>query len=71
MAHDNVEALRVVYERWSHGDFWTPEIFDPDVEVVWDPGVLDVGTHRGLEGLEQSLRAFLSAWDEVRMTARS
>ena len=24
-----------VYEKWGAGDFWTPEIFDPEVEVVW------------------------------------
>jgi ketosteroid isomerase-like protein len=69
MSRENVEALRSVYERWSRGDFWTPEIFDPDVEVVWDPGVLDVGTYRGLAGLEQSLREFFSAWDDMRMKA--
>jgi hypothetical protein len=66
MSHENVEALRLVYERWSGGDFWTPEIFDPDVEVVWD-GLVDVGTYRGLDGFEQSVRKFFSAWDEMRM----
>ncbi len=69
MAHNDVEALRRVYERWSHGDFWTPEIFDPDVEVIWDPGVLDAGTDRGLDGLERSLRKFFLAWEELRMRA--
>jgi ketosteroid isomerase-like protein len=69
VSEENVQALRSVYERWSRGDFWTPEIFDADVEVVWDRGLLDVGTYRGLAELEQSLREFFSAWDEVRMTA--
>jgi ketosteroid isomerase-like protein len=69
MSHETVEVLRSVYERWGRGDFWTPEIFDRDVEVVWHPGVLDVGTYRGLAGVERSLREFFSVWDDMRMKA--
>jgi hypothetical protein len=30
-----VAILRAVYARWARGDFWTPEVVDPEVEVVW------------------------------------
>jgi len=64
-----VEVLRAVYERWGHGDLWTPEVFDPEVEVVWGADIPDVGTFHGLEGLEKGTREFLTAWDEVGMHA--
>jgi ketosteroid isomerase-like protein len=69
MSRENVEILRAVYARWALGDFWTPEIFDPDVEVAWAPDVPDIGTYRGLAGLERSVRDWLAAWDDIRMEA--
>jgi ketosteroid isomerase-like protein len=68
MSRENVEALKEVYAAWRAGDFWTPEIFDPEVEVVW-AGVLDVGADRGLPALERGLRRWLAAWDDCRMEA--
>ena len=69
MSQENVEILRAIYARWAHGDFWTPEVFDPAVEVVWSPDLPDMGTYRGLAGLEQSLREWFAAWGDMRMTA--
>jgi ketosteroid isomerase-like protein len=69
MSQENVERLRPVYKRWESGDFWTPEIFDPNVEVVWSPDMPDVGIYHGLAGLENGLREWFSAWDVVRMEA--
>ena len=70
MSEENVEALKAVYERWGAGDFWTPDIFDADVEVVWAgemPDLPKVG--RGLSAVEASMRTFLAAWDEYRWEA--
>jgi ketosteroid isomerase-like protein len=64
-----VEILQAVYERWGRGDFWTPEVFDPEVEVVWGADMPDVGTYRGLAGLEKGVREFFTAWDEVAWAA--
>ncbi len=69
MSQENVEVLSAVYERWGRGDFWTPEIFDPDVEVVWSPDMPDVGAYHGHAGLEKGLREWFSAWDVVRLEA--
>ena len=69
MSQENVEKLRAVYERWGRGDFWTPEVFDADVEVVWGADMPDTGTYHGLGGLEEGAREFFKAWDEVAWSA--
>jgi len=69
MSQEDVEMLRAVYERWTLGDFWTPEVFDPDVEVVWAADIPDVGTYHGLAGVEESARQWFSAWDALRVQA--
>ena len=69
MSQENVEVLRAVYERWGRGDFWTPEVFDPDVEAVWATDVPDLGTSHGLHELSESFRGWVSALGEVRWKA--
>lgn len=69
MSQQNVEVLRAVYQRWAGGDFWTSEVFDPDIEIVWAADMPDVGTYHGLAGLERSVREWFSAWETVRMKA--
>jgi ketosteroid isomerase-like protein len=69
VSQQNVEILRSIYARWARGDFWTPEVFDPEVEVVWARQVPGMGTYHGLAGLEQSLREWFTAWGDIRMEA--
>ena len=70
MSQENVEALKAVYARWAVGDFWTPDIFDPDVEVVWAQDMPDfAGPNRGLPALDRGIRTLLAAWDEYRWEA--
>jgi uncharacterized protein len=69
VSHEDVEVLRAVYERWARGDLWTPEVFDPRVEVIWGADMPDVGTYHGLDGLERGTREFLTAWERVGMHA--
>jgi ketosteroid isomerase-like protein len=69
MSQENVEALKAVYARWAAGDFWTPDIFDQGVQVVW-PGVMpDTGVYNGLAAVEAATRGWLDAWDEHRWEA--
>jgi len=66
----NVEALKSVYANWAIGDFWTPEIFDSDVEVVWAEPMPDATrTARGLSTLDAGIRNWLAAWDDCRWAA--
>jgi ketosteroid isomerase-like protein len=69
MSRENVEALKAVYARWGAGDFWTPDIFDPDVQVVWAEAMPDTGVDRGLAAMETAMRGWLAAWDEYRWEA--
>jgi ketosteroid isomerase-like protein len=70
MSQENVEALKAVYARWGAGDFWTPEIFAPDIEIVWAGEMPDLpASGRGLSVVEASMRTFLAAWDEYRWEA--
>ena len=69
MAQENVEALRAVYAKWAAGDFWTPDIFDPDAEVVWAEAMPDTSVDRGLAAMGTAMREFLAAWDEASWTA--
>lgn len=69
MSAEDVDILRAIYERWGRGDFWTPEVFDPDVEVVWSADIPGVGTYHGLAGLTEGMLDFLEAWESVGWTA--
>ena len=70
MSRENVEALKAVYSKWRTGDFWTPEIFDPEVELSWAAEVPDIQDgSRGLSALAADMRSWLAAWDECRWEA--
>lgn len=70
MSQENVAVLRAVYARWGAGDFWTPDIFDPEVEVVWARDMPDfAGVNRGLSALDKGIRNLLGPWDEYRWVA--
>jgi uncharacterized protein len=69
MSQENVEGLKAVYARWGEGDFWTPDIFDPDVELVWAPEMPDFGPTRGLEAVAASMQNLLAAWDDFVFAA--
>ena len=70
MAQENVEALKAVYSKWGTGDFWTPEIFDPDVELSWAEELPDTPQAvRGVDAVGASMRDWLAAWDECRWIA--
>jgi uncharacterized protein len=65
MSQENVEALKDVYARWAEGDFWTAEIFDPDVEVVWAEGMPDFpGRKPGVATIETGIRSLIAPWDD-------
>jgi ketosteroid isomerase-like protein len=52
------------------GDFWTPDIFDPDIEVVWAEAMPDAKrSARGLSELETGIRNWLAPWDDCRWAA--
>jgi len=45
MSHQNVEAVRGVYARWSNGDFQASlDLFDPLTLLVLPAGFPEAGT---------------------------
>jgi hypothetical protein len=68
VARDDVEALKAVYAEWARGNFWTPDIFHPEIELVWATEMPDLqgGEHRGLAGVERGMREWLEVWDDCR-----
>ena len=69
VSRENVERLRVAYEVFLAGrsDFGV-ELLHPDVE--WDASESAVpdnsGIYRGVEGVQQFWREWLSAWETVQ-----
>jgi uncharacterized protein len=71
VARDDVEALKAVCAEWGRGNFWTPDIFDPVIELVWATEMPDLqgGEFRGLAGVEAAMREWLEVWEGCRWEA--
>jgi ketosteroid isomerase-like protein len=64
----NVDVVRSIYSAWERGDYSCAEWADPEIEYVFADGP-DPGTRKGLAGVVEGVRAWLSAWDEFSFTA--
>ena len=63
-------ALKAVYAKWGAGDFWTPDIFAPEIEIAWAAELPDLpASGRGVSVVADTMRTFLAAWDEYRWEA--
>ena len=62
MASANVEFVRSIYATWERDDYSSNEWADPDIEFVLADGP-DPGSWRGLAGMSEGWRAFLSNWE--------
>jgi ketosteroid isomerase-like protein len=61
----NVDLARSICAPWEHGDYSSVEWAHPEIEFVIADGPTP-GSWRGLAGLAEGYRGFLSAWDDVR-----
>lgn len=68
MTSENVELVRSIYAAWERGDYSSAEWAHPDIECVFVDGP-SPGRFRGLTGLAQGWRDWLSAWDQWRLRA--
>jgi ketosteroid isomerase-like protein len=70
MSEENVEIVRRVYAEWERGNFRTPEVFDPEVHVIWiNPIFVTDSETRGIEALNRAMQEFLSTWERGTATA--
>jgi ketosteroid isomerase-like protein len=65
MALANLDFVRSLYAAWERGDYSATDWADPDIEFVIADGP-SPGAWKGLAGMAEGYRDFLSAWEEFR-----
>ena len=78
MPHENVEAVRAIYERFGEGDFSSSvDLLDGNVSFLMLPEAPQAEERRGrasnlymgVEGVATGMRRLLETWTELRMEA--
>lgn len=67
MSEQDVENVRGAYAEWARGNFWTPDVFHPDVEVLWQSP--DATVTHGLGALAAGWKEWLAPWEDCTMEA--
>ena len=68
MSQENVELVRAICAAWDRGDYSQVGWAHPDIELVTVGGP-QPGAWKGLAGMAEGWRAWLSAWDEFSQEA--
>jgi len=65
---ENLDLVRSIFADWERGEYRSIEWADPEIEneIVGGPSP---GSRRGLAGMAELWRDFLSAWEDVRFGA--
>src|SRR6478672_10265777 len=67
---ENLDLVRSIYADWERGDFGhAAEWADADIEYVLAGGGPADGSWRGLDGMAEGFRNYLSAWEDFRVQA--
>jgi ketosteroid isomerase-like protein len=64
----NVELVRSIYAAWERGDYSSAQWAHPEIEYVMADSP-DAGTRRGLAGMAEGWRGFLSLWTDFHTEA--
>jgi hypothetical protein len=65
VASANLELVRSIYEAWERGDYSSADWAHPEIEWVIADGPAP-GSWKGLAGMVEGWRDFLSTWEEYR-----
>jgi ketosteroid isomerase-like protein len=68
VASANLELVRSIYAAWERGDFSSTDWAHPEIDFVIPDGP-NPGRWRGLGGLAEGARKFLSPWEDFRFDA--
>jgi ketosteroid isomerase-like protein len=65
-----VARLQGLYERMARGELsLDPEIFDPDIEVIWAEGMADSTVDHGIEEFGATMRRLTDVFTELSFVA--
>jgi ketosteroid isomerase-like protein len=66
MSQENVDIVRVLYSEWEKGNFWSTELYAPDVEWHWSSGAKAVrggaASYKGLDEIGAAMREWVREW---------
>jgi len=65
----NLDLVRSIYADWERGDFSRADWADPQIEFDVIGSVETTEPRKGLAGMAQGFRAFLSTWADYRVEA--
>src|SRR5438067_12628563 len=65
---ENLDVVRSIYADWARGEYTSAWWADPEIEYLIADGPTP-GSWKGVAGLWEGWRAWLSAWDQVRAVA--
>jgi ketosteroid isomerase-like protein len=68
MASTNVELVRSIYADWEKGDFKAAKWAHPEIEYEL-PEIPGTGPWKGVAGMAEGFRAFVSVWEGYRVAA--
>jgi ketosteroid isomerase-like protein len=69
MSRENIELVRSIYAAWERGDFRETHWVDPEIHCEFIGDTPAAGTAKGLDGMANAWREWLSAWREFHVEA--
>ena len=70
MSQENVEIVRGAFAEFERGNFWVPEVFDPNVRVVWlSPIAGGEPESVGLDAMTRTVKEWMESWEQVTTIA--
>jgi ketosteroid isomerase-like protein len=64
-----VELVRSIYAAWERGNFGETHWADPGIDCEFIGDTPSAGTSKGLEGMANAWREWLSAWHQFQVEA--
>jgi ketosteroid isomerase-like protein len=66
VSQENVELVRGLYAEWEKGNFWSAELYAPDVEWHWSSAAKAVrggsASYKGLDEIGSAMREWVTEW---------